>query len=159
MRVLWPGLMGLSLLLTACAGQLPVPLQALNRQLAQQGGNRSPALGERWLATIQQQGGRERVVLIDLAAQRPVPLPGLNRTDALPISVSTDARGERLALVRQRGGRSEVLVYRRPLQSLQPMAMPEGSIPTAVSLRADGRQLAVQSSRNGLWQIDLFPLP
>jgi hypothetical protein len=33
------------------------------------------------------------------------------------------------------------------------------SIPTQVSLRADGRQLAVQVSRNGLWQIDLVELP
>jgi Tol biopolymer transport system component len=108
---------------------------------------------------IEQRGGREQVQLIDLQQQRPVPLPGLNRADALPISVSVDARGERLALVRQLEGRSEVVLYRRSLQSLQPIAMGPGAIATVVGLRADGRQLAVQVSRDGLWQIDLVTLP
>lgn len=159
MKTVLAAIAGLGLLLSACGGNLPPPLQGFNRQLAQQGGQRSPALGERWLATIVQQGGREQVVLFDLAQQRPVPLSGLNRADALPISVSIDAAAERLALVRQRDGRSELVLYRRQVQSLQPIAMPDGSIPTSVSLRADGRQLAVQSSREGRWQIDLIAVP
>ncbi|MFM1812037.1 MAG: hypothetical protein RLZZ336_975 [Cyanobacteriota bacterium] len=138
---------------------MPVPRAGLNRQLEQAGGHRDPALGLRWLALIQQRGGREQVQLLDLERQLPVPLPGLNRADALPISVSTDATGERLALVRQLEGRSEVVLYRRGLQSLQLIPMAADSIPTQVSLRADGRQLAVQVSRNGLWQIDLVDLP
>jgi len=157
-----PGLL-LSALLPAmvsgCMGTMPVPLNGLNRQLEQAGGHRNPSLGERWLAVIEQRGGREQVQLVDLQLQRPVPLPGLNRADALPISVSVDARGERLALVRQLEGRSEVVLYRRALQSLQPIAMSPGAIATAVNLRADGRQLAVQVSRDGLWQIDLVALP
>ena len=88
-----------------------------------------------------------------------MPLPGLNRPDALPISISVDARGERLALLRQLEGRAEVVLYRRSLMSLQPIVMGPGSIPTALQLRADGRQLAVQVSRNGQWQIDLIDLP
>lgn len=97
--------------------------------------------------------------LVDLERQLPVPLPGLNRADALPISVSIDAGGERVALVRQLEGRSEVVLYRRALQSLQLIPMAAGSVPTQVNLRADGRQLAVQVSRDGLWQIDLVSLP
>jgi hypothetical protein len=146
-------------LLTGCMGAMPVPLTPLNRQLEQGGGNRDPALGERWLALINDRGGREQVLLLDLERQLPVPLPGLNRPDALPISVGVDARGERLALLRQLQGRSEVVVYRRSLQSLQPIAMAPASIPTAVTLRADGRQLAIQVSRDGRWQIDLVDLP
>jgi hypothetical protein len=146
-------------LLMGCMGAMPIPRSALNHQLEQAGGNRDPSLGQRWLALIQQRGGREQVQLLDLQRQLPVPLPGLNRPDALPISISTDANGERLALVRQLGGRSEVVLYRRSLQSLQPIAMAPDSIPTLVNLRADGRQLAVQVSRNGLWQIDLVDLP
>ncbi len=145
--------------LAGCLGPMPVPRAGLNRQLEQAGGHRDPSLGLRWLALIQQRGGREQVQLLDLERQLPVPLPGLNRADALPISVSTDARGERLALVRQLEGRSEVVLYRRQLQSLQLIPMATGSIPTQVTLRADGRQLAVQVSRNGLWQIDLVDLP
>lgn len=148
-----------SALLTGCMGAMPIPRSALNHQLEQAGGNRDPSLGQRWLALIQQRGGREQVQLLDLQRQLPVPLPGLNRPDALPISISTDANGERLALVRQLGGRSEVVLYRRSLQSLQTIAMAPDSIPTLVNLRADGRQLAVQVSRNGLWQIDLVDLP
>ena len=140
-------------------GAMPPPLGSLNRQLELAGGNRNPSLGERWLAVIQQQGSREQVQLIDLRAQRPVPLPALNRPDALPISVSVDAAGDRLALVRQLEGRSELVLYRRSLQSLQPIGLSAGAIPTAVTLRADGRQLAVEVSRNGQWQIDLVALP
>lgn len=150
---------GLASLLAGCMGAMPTVMTGLNRSLEQAGGNRDPSLGERWLALIQQRGGRQQVLLLDLQRQLPVPLPGLNRPDALPISVSTDARGERLALVRQLDGRSEVVLYRRALMSLQPIGMDPGSIPTAVSLRADGRQLAVQVSRDGLWQIDLINLP
>ena len=146
-------------LLAGCLGPMPLPRSNLNRQLAQTGGNRDPSLGNSWLALIQQRSGREQVQLLDLQRQLPVPLPGLNRADALPISVSVDANGDRLALVRQLGGRSELVVYRRNLQSLQPIALPMGTIPTQVQLRADGRQLAVQVSRDGLWQIDLVELP
>ncbi len=146
-------------LLSGCSGGMPVPLQGVNRQLEASGGHRGPALGQRWLAVIQQRGSREQVVLIDLQRQLPVPLPGLNRPDALPISVSIDARGERIALVRQLEGRSELVLYRRPLQSLQLLPMTAGAIPTAVNLQADGRQLAVQVSRDGRWQIDLITLP
>jgi len=146
-------------LLTGCLGPMPVPRAGLNRQLEQAGGNRDPSLGLRWLAVIQQRSGREQVQLLNLERQLPVPLPGLNRADALPISVSTDANGDRLALVRQLEGRTEVVLYRRGLQSLQRIPMAGDSIPTQVSLRADGRQLAVQVSRQGLWQIDLVDLP
>ncbi|MEB3172714.1 MAG: hypothetical protein VKL97_02495 [Cyanobacteriota bacterium] len=150
----------LALLLGGCGGGvMPVPLAGLNRQLEQAGGHRDPSLGEGWLSLIQQRGGRQQVVLIDVKQQLPVPLPGLNRPDALPISASVDARGERLALVRQLEGRTELVLYRRSLMSLQPIPMGSGAIPTAVQLRADGRQLAVQVSRSGQWQIDLIDLP
>ena len=152
-------LLALTALLSSCSGTLPVPLYGLNRQLEAAGGQRNPSLGERWLALIQQRGGREQVVLVDLQRQMPVPVPGLNRPDALPISVSVDARGERIALVRQLDGHSEVVLYRRPLQSLQRLPMDDGAIPTAVTLRADGHQAAVQVSRDGQWQIDLIDLP
>jgi hypothetical protein len=36
--------------------------------------------------------------------------------------------------------------------------VPSG-VPKAVQLQADGRQLAVQVSRNGIWQVDLVQIP
>jgi hypothetical protein len=147
------------LLLPGCMGGMPVPLPGLNRQLEQAGSSREPALSERWLALISGRSGREQVLLLDLQRQLPVPLPNLNRLDAQPLSVGVDASGERLALVRQLEGRTELVLYRRSLGSLQLIPMVPAGVPRQVSLRADGRELAVQLSRNGLWQVDLIQIP
>jgi hypothetical protein len=149
----------LPLLLGGCLDGQPRRDGALGRQLAPLGSLRDPSLGDSWLALINGSGGRERVVLIDLRGRRPVPVPGLSRPDAQPISVSVDNRGDRLALVRQLEGRTELVLSRRSSQSLRPIPMVPAGVPRQVQLRADGRQLAVQVSRNGLWQIDLIPVP
>jgi len=151
--------LGALLLLSGCTGGMPVPLTGLNRQLAAAGSGRGPALADRWLALISGRGGREQVLLLDLQRQMPVPLPNLNRPDAQPLSVAVDAAGEKLAVVRQRQGLTELLLYRRSLASLQLIPMEPPGVPQQVSLRADGRELAVQLSRNGLWQVDLIRLP
>jgi hypothetical protein len=162
MKIPWakPGvLVGLGLLLAGCGAGMPMPMPALNRQLQQAGSSREPALSDQWLALIVGRGGREQVVLVDLQRQAPVPLPNLNRADSQPLSVAVDASGERLALVRQLEGRTELVLYRRSLASLQLLPMLPPGVPQQVSLRADGRELAVQVGRNGLWQVDLIPLP
>jgi hypothetical protein len=146
-------------LLSGCMGAMPTPMAALNRQLEMAGTNRAPSLSGRWLAVITGRGGRDQVLLLDVERNVPVPVPGLNRGDAKPISVGVDASGERLALVRQLEGRTELVLYRRSLMSLQPIPMEPAGVPTQVTMRADGRELAVQISRDGLWQIDLITLP
>lgn len=154
----WGAGLGVALLLAGCMG-MPVPVAGLNRQLEQTGASREPALADRWLALINGRGGREQVLLLDLQRQLPVPLPSLNRPDAQPLSVAVDDAGERLALVRQLEGRTELVLYRRSLASVQLIPMVPAGVPRQVSLRADGRELAVQVSRNGLWQVDLIQLP
>lgn len=149
----------ISTLLGGCLGSMPVPMAGLNRQLELAGANHDPSLSGPWLAVIDGHGAREQVLLLDIERQTPVPVPGLNRGDAQPISVSVDRSGERLAVVRQREGRTELVLYRRSLMSLQPIPMEPAAVPRRVSLRADGRQLAVEVSRDGLWQIDLVDLP
>lgn len=151
--------LGAALLLGGCMGSMPVPLAGLNRQLEQAGASREPALADRWLALIHGRGGREQVLLLDLQRQLPVPLPNLNRADAQPLSVAVDDAGERVAVVRQLEGRTELVLYRRSLASVQLIPMVPAGVPRQVSLRADGRELAVQVSRNGLWQVDLIQLP
>jgi hypothetical protein len=146
-------------LLSGCMGSMPLPIGPLNRQLESLGANRDPSLSGRWLALISGKGGREQVVLVDLERQQPLPLPGLNRADAQPLSVSVDGAGDRIALVRQLEGRTELVLYRRSLQSLQPIAMVPSGVPREVQLQADGRQMAVQVSRAGLWQVDLVKIP
>lgn len=150
---------GMALLLQGCQGGLR-PLPGLNQQLARLGSGQSPSLGMGWLAVIaSREGGRPQVQLIDSQRQLPVPLPGLNRADSLPIQVSVDARGEQLAVVRQRDDRTELVLYRRSLMAVQPIAIEPAGVPRQVSLSADGRVLAVEVSRGGLWQIDLLELP
>ncbi|MFM7264866.1 MAG: TolB family protein [Cyanobium sp.] len=161
MRILGQSLLatGLALLATACAADMPRPLVGIDRQLEQAGAGSSPSLAGRWLALIAARGERQEVVLVDLEGQGPVPLGGLNRTDAQPLAVSVDAGGERLAVVRQLEGRTELVLYRRRAQAVERIPMQPAGVPRRVSLRADGRELAVEVSRDGLWQVDLVRLP
>jgi hypothetical protein len=147
------------LLLSGCSGTLPVPMGGLDRRLEAIGSSHAPALSDRWLALIGGRGGREQVVLVDLDRQMPVPLPGLNRPDAQPLAVAVDAAGERLVVVRQLEGRTELVLYRRALMALEPIAMQPAGVPRRISLRADGRELAVEVSRGGAWQVDLIEVP
>lgn len=146
-------------LLSACVATPLRPLPTINQRLEQNGSNRDPSLSGRWLALISGRDGRERVELIDLELNRPVPLPGLNRPDAQPLNVSVDAAGERMALIRQRDGRTELALYSRSRQSLQPLPLDPPGVPRQLQLDANGRVLAVQVSRGGLWQVDLIELP
>lgn len=157
--VLLPVASALLLGLGGCMAETGRPLQELERAVEQAGSGRAPALGETVLALISGRGGREQVVLVDLRSRLPIPLPGLNRPDAQPVSVASDARGERLALVRHRQGRTEVVVYRRNLASLELIPLQPDGVPRRVALDPEGRTLAVEVSRNGLWQIDLITLP
>jgi hypothetical protein len=147
------------LLLSGCLGTMPVPMGGLDRRLEAIGSSHAPALSDRWLAVIGGRGGREQVVLVDLERQMPVPLPGLNRPDAQPLAVAVDASGERLAVVRQLEGRTELVLYRRSLMALEAVAMEPPGVPRRISLRADGRELAVEVSRGGVWQVDLIQVP
>jgi hypothetical protein len=147
------------LLVGGCSGALPRPLGGIDRQLDGAGAGRAPNLSGRWLALIARRQERDQVLLVDLERQGPVPLPGLNRPDAQPVSVAVDAGGERLAVVRQLEGRTELVVYRRSLMGVERIPMQPAGVPRRVSLRADGRELAVEVSRDGLWQIDLITLP
>ena len=156
---LLPMVSALLLALGGCMAETGRPLPALDRAVEQAGSGRAPALGETVLALISGRGGREQVVLVDLRSRLPIPLPGLNRPDAQPLSVASDARGERLALVRHRQGRTEVVLYRRNLASLEPIPLQPDGVPRRVALDPEGRTLAVEVSRNGLWQLDLITLP
>ena len=147
------------LLLGGCLAPMPQPIVPLNSRLEAIGANRDPALSGRWLALISGRGGREQVLLLDLERQQPIDLPGINRADAQPVSVSVDAAGERIALVRQLEGRTELVLYRRSVQNLQPIPMVPSGVARQVQLQADGRQLAVQVSRGGIWQVDLVQIP
>ncbi|MGE4580875.1 MAG: hypothetical protein AAEC03_00830, partial [Synechococcus sp.] len=75
------------------------------------------------------------------------------------ISVALSADGERLAVVQQREGRTELLLYRRSVGTAQRLPLEPPGVPRAVSLNGNGRRLAVQVSRGGRWDIDLIRLP
>ncbi|AII48470.1 hypothetical protein KR52_04820 [Synechococcus sp. KORDI-52] len=147
-------------LVTGCSSPRPTPRPDLNGLLRQSvNSRRDPSLGGRWLASLGQRNGRERVELIDLRRRSPVPLPGLNRADAQPISVSVSADGQRLAVVQQREDRTELVLYRRDAGATQRLPLDPPGVPRSVSLDGSGRRLAVQVSRNGRWDVDLIRLP
>ena len=107
-------------LVSGCSSPRPTPRPDLNGLLRQSvNSRRDPSLGGRWLASLGQRNGRERVELIDLRSRSPLPLPGLNRADAQPISVSVSADGQRLAVVQQREDRTELVLYRRNIGATQ----------------------------------------
>lgn len=145
--------------LSGCMGESARPLSGLDRTLALEGSSREAHLGDQVLALIQGRGGRERVVLIDLARQQPLPLPGLNRADAQPVSVAVDARGDRIALVRQRQGTTELVLYRRAFASTETIPLMPPGVPRRLAMDPEGRTLAVEVSRDGIWQVDLVDLP
>ena len=148
------------ILVTGCSSNRPTPRPDLNGQLRQSvNSRRDPSLGGRWLASLGQRNGRERVELIDLRTRSSVPLPGLNRSDAQPISVSVSADGQRLAVVQQREDRTELVLYRRNIGAIQRLPLDPPGVPRSVSLDGAGRRLAVQVSRNGRWDVDLIRLP
>ena len=149
----------LALLLWGCAQVGPRPLIGLERALDSSGLSSEPALSGRWLAYISSNRDRAQVQLVDVDRQLRIALPGLNRVDAQPLHVAVDGTGQRLAVVRQLQGRTELVLYRRLLASVERIAMQPAGVPNRVSLRADGRGLAVQVSRNGLWQVDVIRLP
>ena len=120
---------------------------------------RLPSMGQRWLASLASRNGRERVELIDLNNDTPVPLTGINQADSQTISLSVSGDGQRIALVRQREERTELMLYRRNASALQRLPINPPGVPRSVSLNGNGRLLAVQVSRRGRWDVDLIRLP
>ena len=120
---------------------------------------RLPSMGQRWLASLASRNGRERVELIDLNNDTPVPLTGINQADSQTISLSVSGDGQRIALVRQREERTELMLYRRTANALQRLPINPPGVPRSVSLNGNGRLLAVQVSRKGRWDVDLIRLP
>lgn len=147
------------LLLAGCLGDQLRPLPGLNQRLSQLGSSHDPALSGRWLALIAGQQGRQQVQLVDLERGLPVPLIGLNRPDSQPLTVAVDLSGERLVVVRQREDRTELVLHRRSLMATERLPVEPAGVPRRISLSADGRLLAVEVSRGGLWQVDLLELP
>jgi len=135
------------------------PMYRLNDALFQSSNSyREPSLANQWLVSLANYQGKDRIEMINILNRTRVSLPGLNRADSQPISVSVSANGERLALVRQRADKTELLVYRRKLGTLQRIELTPKGIPRRVSLNSTGRVLAVQVSRQGRWDIEVIRL-
>lgn len=159
-RAVRPTLLGLIMAtLCGCGSGLPAPVAGLEGPLTAVAPSRSPSLAGRWLALISERGGRDQVLLIDVERKLPVPLSGLNRPDAQPLSVAVDESGARLAVVRQIEDRTELVLYRRSLGGIERIAIQPAGVPRRVALRADGREMALEVSRDGRWQIDLIAMP
>ncbi len=162
MRPHWPRLTALliGLCLMGCGPSGLRPERNISSALQRSSDSRRwPSLGNRWLASIASRNGRERIELVDLRNGQPVPLPGINQSDSQPISVSVSGDGKRIALIRSRDGRTELMLYRRGVGVLQRLPVEPAGVPREVSLDGSGRLLAVQVSRKGRWDVDLIRLP
>ena len=162
MRDRWTRLAALllGLCLVGCSPSGLRPERGISSALQRSSDSRRwPSMGNRWLASIASRNGRERIELVDLRNGQPVPLPGINPADAQPISVSVSADGNRIALIRSRDGRTELMLYRRGVGILQRLPVEPAGVPREVSLNGSGRLLAVQVSRQGRWDVDLIRLP
>ncbi len=145
--------------LVSCRTSQIRPLNNLNGVFFQsENSYREPVLGSKWLVSLVNSNGKEKIELIDLRLRRKVNLPGINRSDSQPISVSVNANGDRIAFIRQRLDKTEILIYRRNLGTTQLIQLNPKGVPRRVSLDGSGRILAVQVSRNGRWDIDLIRL-
>ena len=115
-------------------------------------------MGVKWLVYLTNLQGKDKIEMIDIRSRKRIPLPGINRADSQPISVSVSANGQRLAFVRQRDDQTELLIYRRKVGSLQQIELNPKGIPRRVSLDNSGRVLAVQVSRDGIWDVEVIRL-
>ncbi len=148
-----------SFLLGGCSRINMRPMYGLNDALFQSSTSyREPSLGNKWIVSLVNYQGKDKIEMIDMNSRKRVPLPGLNRADSQPISVSLSANGERLALIRQRADQTELLIYRRRVGTLQRIELIPKGIPRRVSLDSSGKVLAVQVSREGKWDVEVIRL-
>ena len=149
----------LALFLGGCMRSNMRPINSLNEAIFLFSSSyREPSLGTNWLATLSNADGKDKIEMIDIRSRRRILLPGLNRADSQPISVSVSANGKRLAIVRQREDKTELLLYRRNLGTVQRIELNPKGIPRRVSLDALGKVLAVQVSRGGKWDVEVIRL-
>ena len=62
-------------------------------------------------------------------------------------------------MVRQVANRTELVLYRRGLMTTELVPMAPAGVPRRASLRADGREIALEVSRNGRVEVDLIQVP
>ena len=147
------------LLLGGCSLTQIRPIRGFNESILQFSRSHSePSLGREWLVSLVNSQGKDKIEMIHIPSRTKVPLPGINRADSQPISVSVSANGQKVALVRQRADKTEVLIYRRNLGTLQLIELIPRGIPRRVSLDNSGRILAVQVSRGGKWDVEVIRL-
>ncbi len=145
--------------ISSCSKALLRPIPIINSLLLKTATtHREPSLGNDLLVTLANKQGKEIIELINIRNGKKIALPGANKFDAQVISISINSDGERMALIRQRGSKTELLIYRRRLGTIQKLEIIPQGVPKQVSIDAEGRVLAVQVSRNGRWDIDLIQI-
>lgn len=147
-------LLAVALLLAGCGGgpglrPLGSPLEATD-----------PSLGLTTLVTIGTGfAGHRQVQWRPMAALQPLLPPHLDQPDARPLEVSVDGAGQRLVVLRERKGRTELVLHDLRLGVSRPVHLAADGSPGAIGLSADGRQLAVAVSRDGRRRIEVLQLP
>jgi hypothetical protein len=147
-------LLALALVMAACG---PVPgLRPVGSAIEAS----DPSLGVDTLVSIGTGvAGHRQVQWRPIAALQPLLPLHLDRPDARPLQVSVDAGGQRLVVLRERKGQTELVLHDRRLGISRPLPLAADGLPVAIGLSADGRSLAVAVSRDGRRRIEVLALP
>ena len=153
------GLVFIASTIVSCSNNYMRPMHNFNNNLFNYSETyKEPDLGIKFLVAIGNRGGRDVIQMIDITNRQQIPLPGINHSDSQPINLSISANAEKIAFVRQRSGQTELMIYNRINSSLRRLEINPKGVPHNLSLDGLGRFLAVQVSREGKWDIDIFRL-
>ena len=143
----------------SCANNYMRPMHSFNNTLFNNSESyKEPDLGIEFLIAIGNRDGRDVIQMIEIRSRQRIPLPGINRSDSQPINLSISGNSEKIAFIRQRSGETELMVYNRRNNSLRRLEIIPKGVPHNLSMDGLGRFLAVQISREGKWDIDIFKL-
>lgn len=111
----------------------------------------------RYLASVQERGGRARVLLQEQPSGKVVPLRHLRRHEPHS-SPSLSWNGRYIAALVQQGPARAVLVEDRLTGRPLRLRLPGDGSPVRVSLAPDAQRIAVQRVRGGQWQVEILEL-
>ncbi|MCP9776123.1 LpqB family beta-propeller domain-containing protein [Cyanobium sp. WAJ14-Wanaka] len=126
-------------------------LGAENRQEPALSGN------GRFLASVVEQGGKQRVLLQEQPGGRIIPLRHL-RGHEPQSSPSLSWNGRYIAAVVQQGQERVALIEDRATGNMVRIPVPAGSQPLKISLAADGRRLALGVMQAGQMRVQVLDL-
>ncbi|PPS44955.1 TolB family protein [Chroococcidiopsis sp. TS-821] len=147
---------GLLLFAIACT---PLDRPSIPASLNSRYTDEQPALSGdgRYVAFVSNRDGSRHLLLYDLQAQVLLPLPGLqDRPEVIAESPSISYTGRYIVCIINDQGRPSLVLYDRVTQQRQFLSRWYQGWIRNPSISPDGRYIAVESSINGQWDIEVL---